>query len=146
MTLDKSAVELPSSLQLGIVVKDIAKTTQFLSSIWGLGPWEIKEFKFEKEHLTAGQPCKIKVAYTNLGATKLELVQPLEGESIFSQFLETKGEGLFNVNFHVSNYPDMVSRLQERGGKTILGLILEGKRYGYFETGPGGLIVEFAEE
>lgn len=146
MSSDTGAIALPSSIQIGVVVKDIDKTTKFLSSIWGLGPWEITEFAFSRDDLIVGEPFRIKVAYAKLGATKLELVQPLEGRSIFSQFLETKGEGLYNVNFRVSNYDDVVSKLQEHGGKMILGIALEGKRYGYFDTKTGGIIVEFAEE
>ena len=146
MSSDTGATALPLSMQIGVVVKDIDKTTEFLSSLWGLGPWESAEFTITKDNLTAGEPCKIKVAYTNLGAAKLELVQPLEGRSIFSQFLETKGEGLYNINFHISNYDEMVSKLEEHGGKMILGITFGGKHYGYFETKPGGIVVEFAEE
>jgi hypothetical protein len=92
-----------------------------------------------------GEPFKIKVAYANIGKAKLEIIQPLEGKSIFSEFLAAKGEGLFNINFHISNYDEMMSKLEEHQSKMILGII-KAKRYGYFKTKPGGIVVEFAEK
>ena len=103
MSTNERATALPSSIQIGVVVKDIDETTKFLSSIWSLGPWDIKELTYTKDDLVAGEPFKIKVAYANLGAAKLELIQPLEGKSIFSEFLTARGEGLFNLNFRLSN-------------------------------------------
>ena len=95
MSTNEHTTALPSSLQIGVVVKDIDETTKFLSSIWGLDPWDIKELTYTKDNLIVGEPFKIKVVYANLGAAKLELIQPLEGKSIFSEFLKAKGEGLF---------------------------------------------------
>jgi len=144
MSINPGAAALPSAMQIGVVVKDIADTTKFLTSIWGLGPWDIKELSYTKDNLTVGEPFKIKVAYTHLGGAKLELIQPLEGKSIFSDFLAAKGEGLFNINFHLANYDEMMSKLEEYQGKLILEIV-KTKRYSYFETKPGGIVVEFAE-
>ena len=145
MSTNEHSTALPSSIQIGVVVKDIDETTKFLSSIWGLDLWDIKELIYTKDNLVVGEPFKIKVAYANLGAAKLELIQPLEGKSIFSEFLKAKGEGLFNINYHLSNYDEMMSKLEEHQSKMILG-ITKAKRYSYFETKPGGIVVEFAEE
>jgi len=145
MSTNERPTALPSSIQIGVVVKDIDKTTKFLSSIWGLDSWDIKELTYTKDDLVVGKPFKIKVAYANLGAAKLELIQPIEGKSIFSEFLTGKGEGLFNMNFHISNYDEMMSKLEEHQSKMILGII-KAKRYSYFKTKPGGIVVEFAEE
>ena len=145
MSTNENSTALPSSIQIGVVVKDIDETTKFLSSIWGLELWDIKELIYTKDNLVVGEPFKIKVAYANLGAAKLELIQPLEGKSIFSEFLKAKGEGLFNINLHISNYDEMVSKLEDHQSKMIMGII-KAKRYSYFETKPGGIVVEFAEE
>jgi len=82
-------------MQMGVIVKDIEETAKFLSSIWGLGPWDTKELTYTKDNLAVGEPFKIKVAYAKLGEIILELIQPIEGNSIFSEFL-MKGE---------TNYP-----------------------------------------
>jgi hypothetical protein len=48
-------------------------------------------------------------------------------------------------SYHISNYDEMMSKLEEHQSKMILGII-KAKRYSYFETNPGGIVVEFAEE
>ena len=132
-------------MQIGVVVKDIDETAKFLSSMWGIGPWDTKELTYTKDTLVMGQPFKIKVAYAKLGGVKLELIQPLEGKSIFLEFLRAKGEGLFNINFHLSDYDEMISKMNENRCEMVLGIV-KAKRYSYFETKPGGIMVEFAEE
>ena len=56
----------------------------------------------------------------------------------------TKGEGLFNINFHVSNYDEHTSKFKEYQNKMILE-IRKQKRYGYWETKRGGIVIELAE-
>lgn len=145
MATNERATALPSSMQVGVVVRDVDETIKLLSSLWGLGPWDIKELSYTKDNLTVGEPFKIKVAYADLGAAKLELVQPVEGRSIFSEFLTTRGEGLFNLNFRLPNYDEMMEKAKEYRSRMILG-IEKAKRYSYLQTEPGGIVVEFAEE
>ncbi|TET17023.1 MAG: VOC family protein [Dehalococcoidia bacterium] len=146
MPSDTGAIALPSSIDhLGVVVKDIDKTIEFLSSMWGLGPWQSLEYSPHKDEIIVGEPFKIKIACAKLGPVVLELIQPLEGRSLWSQFLETKGEGLQHVAFNLSNWDEMVSKLRERGSKMVAGGVFGGKRWCYFDTKPGGIIVDFMD-
>jgi methylmalonyl-CoA/ethylmalonyl-CoA epimerase len=145
MPSDNSATALPPPNHIGIVVEDLDKTIESLSSIWGLGPWVIVEDSPNKDDIRIGEPYRLKVAFAKLGPVVLELFQPLEGRSIWSQFLEAKGEGIHHIGFEVSNWDDMALKLQEQGGRMVAGAVFEGKRWGYFETKPGGIIVDFAE-
>lgn len=143
MSLD--IVALPSPNHIGVVVKDVDKTTKFLSSMWGLGPWHTLDCKARKDDMIVGEPFRLKIAFAKLGSTVLELLQPVEGNSIWAQALETEGEGIHHIAFSVSNWDEMVSKLQERGGKMVGGAIFDGKRWCYFDTKPGGIIVEFMD-
>lgn len=145
MQSDAGTMVLPSPNHIGVVVKNTDKTLEFLSSMWGLGPWQTFEYSPSKDEMIAGEPFRLKIAFTKLGSTVLELLQPLEGNSIWAQALETKGEGIHHIAFSVSNWDEMVSRLQEEGGRMVAGAILKGKRWSYFETKPGGIIVEFMD-
>jgi len=149
MPSDIGAVALPASIgHIGVVVEDIDKTMEFLSSIWGLGPWQIiEEYTPSKDDIMVGEPFTLKVAHANLGPIMLELLQPLAGRSIWSQFLQTNGEGIHHIAFSLSNWDEMVSHLQKQGGEMIAGAITPwGKRWCYFDTKPGGIIVEFVEK
>jgi len=145
MSANSEATALPPLYHISAVVKDIDETTEFLSSMWGLGPWHIFEHTPQKDTIMVGEPFSIKLAQTKLGATMLELIQPLEGKSVWSEFLKTHGEGLHHIAFSVPNWDEMVSKLKERGGTMVAGAINEGIRWCYFETKPGGIVVEFEE-
>lgn len=148
MQSDTGAIVQSSLDHIGVVVKDIDKTVEFLSSILGLGPWKIFEgieyYKDEMrvDELGVGEPFRLKLAFAKLGTTVVELLQPLDGRSVYSQFLQTKGEGLHHIAFSVSNWDDAASKLEERGARIVAGGFAEGKRWAFFETKPGGIIVE----
>lgn len=135
---------------IGVVVKDIDKTIEFLSSLLGLGPWRIfEDVEYHKDEMKrdelgvgGGEPFRLKMAVAKLGTIVVELLQPLDGRSVYSQFLENKGEGLHHVCFNTSNWDDMVSRLEECGGRIIAGGFAEGRRWAFYETKPGGIIIE----
>ncbi len=80
------------------VVKDADKTMQLLSSIWGVGPWKVFDFHVKKEELIIGKSdARIKLAGAKLGPIVLELIQPVEGKSIWSDFIEARGEGIHHI-------------------------------------------------
>jgi len=145
MQSDTDTIALPSPNHIGVVVEDTDKTTKFLSSMWGLEPWQTLDYTAHKDDMIAGEPFTLKIAFTKLGSTILELLQPVEGDSIWAQALKTKGEGIHHIAFNVSNWDEMVSKLREQGGRMVVGAIFEGKRWCYFDTKPGGIIVEFMD-
>jgi catechol 2,3-dioxygenase-like lactoylglutathione lyase family enzyme len=128
------------------VVRDIDKTIEFLSSMWGLGPWQSFEYSPRQEELTVGKPFRQIVAQAKLGTTAIELVQQLEGGGPWPEFLKAKGEGLHHIAFIISNYEEMVAKLKAKGAKMVAGGLYQGKRWCYFATAPGGLVIELGEE
>ena len=146
MSLETGALAIDSFSHIGVVVEDIDKTTKFLSSILDLGPWDIREYSPTKDELMIGELFGLKEAHANIRGTEVELIQPLAGNSIWSQFLETNGEGIHHISFTVSNWEESVSKFQERGGRMVAGATFDGKRWSYFATKPGGMIIELEEK
>ena len=145
MPPNTNASTLPSPSHIGVVVRDMDKTIEFLSSIFGLGPWQTIEFSPSQEDLTIGKPFRQRLAHAKMGSTVLELIQQLEGGGPWPEFLESKGEGLHHIAFTVSNYDERVAGLQKQGAKMIAGGIYQGKHWSYFATEPGGIVVELGE-
>lgn len=145
MPLDTGAVDLTSPSHIGVMVKDVDKTIEFLSSVCGIGPWESAELSLDKDKLMMGEPCGLKEAHARLGSMLLELLQPAGGRSVWSEVLETKGEGIHHIAFDVPNWDEVVSKLQAQGGKMVAGGFLGKKRWCYIDTKPGGIIVEVAD-
>ena len=133
---------------INVTVEDLDKTSQFLSSALGIAPWQTTELSLEKDRLekVAGEPCRIKVASARLAPIALELIQPVSGRSFWSQLIKTKGEGISHLVLSVSNWQEIAKRIEENGSRMVAGGIQDGRRWGYFHTTPGGVVVNLREK
>jgi methylmalonyl-CoA/ethylmalonyl-CoA epimerase len=88
--------------QVAVVVRDLRKTMESYRKTLGWEPWSVYEHKPPSLHHTTlhGKP----VEYTMLGAevhcnpVDFEILEPLDGPSIYKEFLEQHGEGLHHVS------------------------------------------------
>ncbi|MDA4112292.1 MAG: VOC family protein [Thaumarchaeota archaeon] len=102
--------------QVAVVVKDLRKTMAAYHKTLGWGPWSVYEHKPPSLHHTTlhGKASD----YTMLGAEvhcdpiDFEILQPLEGPSIYKEFLEKHGEGLHHISV-VSPKEDVRAALNE---------------------------------
>ena len=147
MKLSQGTVPLTNISHLGIAVKDAEATiTKFISSIWDIGTPEVADYEAKAEDLIFGEPFKVRLVFVKFGTHTIELLQPLDDKSIWSKFIKEKGEGIHHIAYGVSNYDEMVTKLQEQGHKLLVAAVFQGCRWCYFETSPGGMVVEFREE
>ncbi|MGA2664487.1 MAG: VOC family protein [Nitrososphaerales archaeon] len=129
--------------QIAVVVKDLRKTMETYHRVMGWAPWSVYEHKPPVLHHTEVRGKK--VAYTMLGAevhcdpVDFEILQPLEGPSIYKEFLKEKGEGLHHVSV-VSPSDDVHRALSdfERQGVDVLmsGRLGDGIEFYYMDTEP----------
>ncbi|MFC1983637.1 VOC family protein [Chloroflexota bacterium] len=146
MRLENGAIQLTNLSHLGVAVKDAEKTARLLSSIWNIGTPEVFDYEPKPEELIAGTPFKVRLVFIKFGAVPIELLQPLDDKSIWSKFIKEKGEGIHHIAFGVSNYDEMVLKLQEQNHPMLVAATFQGCRWCYFDTSPGGMVVEFREE
>ena len=88
----------------------------------------------------------LRYAKGGVGGLNFELVQPLEGESIYKEFLEKKGEGVHHLAFVVDDLDKEIAEMAERGFKVIqTGQTARGK-FAYFDTDAvGGVVTELIQ-
>jgi len=146
LATDSSNMALPAPGHLGVVVEDLDKTKEFLSRVLGLGPWQVIDYAPTKDELFVGEPFRLRIAVAEQVPLVLELVQPLEGNSIWSEFLKNRGEGLHHIAFTIPNWDEVVQIMEQTGIRMAAGGTINGKRWCYFETSPGGLVVEYGEK
>ncbi len=91
--------------QISVVVRDLRATMEEYHRLLGWGPWNVFEHVPPTHHNTEvnGEA----VHYTLLGAEtyvggeesgmNFELLQPLEGPSVWRTFLDEKGEGIYSI-------------------------------------------------
>jgi Glyoxalase/Bleomycin resistance protein/Dioxygenase superfamily len=107
-------VNFPEISQVAVVVRDMKKTIENYWKILGLGPWSIYTFAPPalKEMRVRGKSVtySMKLAETTVGGVIIEVLEPLEGPSIYKEFLEQKGGG----PHHIACYkvPDVKEALE----------------------------------
>ncbi len=120
MSSDSSAnpVKLQRAVQIGIVVADLERTTQLLTSLFGIGPFRFVEWPDRPEATFSfrGKPeaIRIRQAFVQVGNLELEFIQPIAGErNAYREFLEQKGGGIHHVLFEVSDIEPVLQKLAE---------------------------------
>ncbi len=94
---------------IGIAVRDIRKVSEFYGGTLKL--------KISEPIDVPNQ--KVRVAFMEIGNTKLELIQPLGEESPVEKFIQKKGEGIHHICFLVDNVEEALRELKEKGVKLV---------------------------
>jgi catechol 2,3-dioxygenase-like lactoylglutathione lyase family enzyme len=96
----RASSPLPIS-QIAIVVHDINDALEKYHRVLGWGPWNVYEHRPPSLHHTFlhGKPAEFTMigAETHVGPIVVELLQPVEGPSIYKEWLDEHGEGLHHI-------------------------------------------------
>lgn len=130
--------------QIAIVVYDLRKTMEMYHKVLGWGPWNVYEHKPPMLHHTElrGEPTHFTMlgAEAHVGDVVVELLQPLEGQSIYKEWLHQHGEGLHHIAcMRRSEHEANVTRRRFEGlGANVLmgGRIGETIQFYYLDTEP----------
>jgi methylmalonyl-CoA/ethylmalonyl-CoA epimerase len=116
-------IQLKRLVQIGIVVADRDRTTQLLTSLFGMGPFRFVEWpdRAESKYYYRGleESVRIKQAFVQLGDVEVELIQPVEGRSGYKDFLDETGGGIHHVLFEVTDIDPVIQELA-KSGVTVL--------------------------
>lgn len=141
---------LKKVVQVAIVVKDIEKALNNWSKFLNIEKPKIVETEnWEKtKAMFRGKPMhgRAKLAFINMDNIVIELIEPIDGSSIWSEFLEKYGEGIHHIAFAVENADECVQHLENIGGfKEQEGFFTNG-RYIYVNALKSlGAIIEFLQ-
>ena len=100
--------------QVAWVVEDVHESVRRFHELTGIGPWHFYTYGAPLLHTmkVGGKDVEYKLlnAVANAGPTRLELIQPLEGPTIFDEFVRVHGYGgIHHLGLAV---PDMKSALE----------------------------------
>lgn len=120
MAQEKSArVKVKEINQIAIVVKDVQTVAENYWNILGIGPWDIYawEAPLVYDRTYHGKPswAREKIALAQVGGVQLELCQPVDGDSVYQDFLMEHGEGLHHLNFLVDDVDETAEILINEG-------------------------------
>jgi catechol 2,3-dioxygenase-like lactoylglutathione lyase family enzyme len=125
--------------QVGIVVRDAAATARRYWEDLGVGPWRF--YTIDPRNTPGmtlrGRPVEhaFRAALARVGAIELELIQPLDGDSLYAEFLELHGEGVQHLAFGTEDLARTLEVLGDRGYREVQGGRTFGTgRYVYLDT------------
>jgi methylmalonyl-CoA/ethylmalonyl-CoA epimerase len=143
-------LKLPPLFHVGIVVADMESAEQRFGRAHGVTAErrmdvEVKDAQFR------GRRADFSATYVflPLGNTELELIQPLEGDSPYSEFLSEHGEGVHHLAFVVESIDDQLARLRTEAPDCSVTLDasvpVPRVRFVYVEGTSNGATLEFVE-
>ncbi|MHA1380942.1 MAG: VOC family protein [Candidatus Helarchaeota archaeon] len=122
--------------QIGLVFKDIDEQIKNYKAFFGISSVDVFEGKVKKNiyNEKLEKPVKLKLGMARIGDTQLEFIQPLEGRTIYNDFLENKGGGIHHLGIYIEDFENKINDLESRGEKMLWNGNLLGIRFAYFDT------------
>jgi len=122
-------------VQVALVVRNLEDTIQKLRSLWKVGPFEIRESD-NPGGIVHGRKAHIKarLAFAKAGPIDLELIEPVEGENIYWEFLQTKGEGVHHLKIPVQDFESELARIKGKGIGVLQSADSPRVSYAYLDT------------
>jgi len=135
--------------QIAVVCHDLQKTMETYTKLLGWGPWNVYRHEPPRLHDTVVRGEQVDYtmlgAETHVGDMGFELLQPLEGPSIYKEWLDEHGEGLHHVAVMLHDFDESTELKQRFAG--IGSPVLMGGRIGdtieffYLDTEPSLKII-----
>lgn len=108
--VDPVKIEAPKSIvHIGIAVRSIDQALPFYTDALGL----------ILEHVEILEPEGVKVAFIQIGESRIELLEALDDSSLIKQFIDKKGEGIHHIALEVDNINERLKQLKKLGIKLI---------------------------
>jgi len=105
--------------QICVIVPDLDKAVENYWKVFGIGPWKFYTYgkPLVKRMTRHGRPCeyKMRVALANVSTMRIELIEPLEGDTVYSEFIAKHGYGIHHVGVLTESMAKALSQAEEVG-------------------------------
>ncbi|MEJ2009313.1 MAG: VOC family protein [Acidobacteriota bacterium] len=139
-------------VQIGWVVKDLDSVVNYwqtlgLKNIRRAGVMDFPDVTYRGKKT----PLKLKMAFGDIGGVQIEWIQPVEGHSVYNEFLSTHGDGVHHLAYQMPSPAVMEEQIQyfkTRGVGVVQSGTWKGQegggRFAYLDTAPegGGITIE----
>jgi hypothetical protein len=111
-------------IQVGVLVKDAEQVSKDLEEVLGIGPFRVGVFPPEGEEVIREYRGKAgnfiaKFYFVDLGNIELELIEPMSGENIWSDYIAKHGTSIHHIKFLVDDLQGTDEYLKEHGHSCI---------------------------
>jgi len=125
----------------GVAVRDLVKTIEYYEHLdvgvcgeeGSIDSNTVEAVKGAEDARDAG--IKANARSVLVGPVSFDFVQPTEGETIFNESLDIRGEGICDIAFKVDDLESEIAKLSRAGVKVAFaGQPEEGPAFAYFDT------------
>jgi methylmalonyl-CoA/ethylmalonyl-CoA epimerase len=121
--------------QVALVVKDLDRAVEQYWKLFRIGPWHIYTYgkPLIKKMSYRGKPAdyRLRIGLAWIGSLRIELIQPLGGDSVFNEFIREHGYGVHHFGVLVQNMEEAIARAKSEG----LEMIMDGSGFGKLGDG-----------
>jgi len=124
---------------IGAVVRDVDKAVEYYQSL-GIVDEATDRVTME------GKKAKLIGRFIHIGSLLIELWQPVRGETIQQEFLNSRGEGVNHIAFHVDDLDKEKDKLVEKGIPVVFSVKDENGYMAYFDARKvGNILIELIQ-
>jgi len=121
---------------IGMVVRDVDKSVEYYKSL-GIVDKATDRITME------GKKAKLIGRSIYIGPLKIELWQPVRGETAQQEFLNSRGEGVNHIAFHVEDLAKEKAKLVEKGIPVLFSVKDQEGEMAYFDARKiGNILIE----
>jgi methylmalonyl-CoA/ethylmalonyl-CoA epimerase len=133
-------IKMGAISQVGIVVKDLQKAVDNYQQKFGIGPWMTMRIgsPLLRDLTLRGKPVEASMmgAIAQNGNIQMELIQPLEGPSIWKEFLEQRGGGIHHFQSSEQDQNITLATFKEMGVDVLMSGRMGDNIFYYMDTEP----------
>ena len=145
--------DLPPLGHLGYIVTDLAASVEGFRRLMGIHAFRVYDYEPLRAWADGRElrPCRLRIAIGSLrDRTKIELIQPLEGDTPQARFLREKGPGLHHLAFYSASYDQWRERFAAQGAAILFEAEVEDavngyRRSFYAQASGAAAVVEISE-
>jgi len=116
--------------QVALVVPNLEEAVASYHKLFGIGDWHFYTYgkPLVKRMTYQGQPSeyKMRVALSYLGPMRIELIEMVEGDTVYADFVKEHGYGVHHFGVLVEDMKEAIAQAEAAG----LSMIMDGAGFG----------------
>jgi methylmalonyl-CoA/ethylmalonyl-CoA epimerase len=116
--------------QVAIIVEDLEEAVENYCKLFGIGDWHFYTYgkPLVKRMTYQGQPSeyKMRVALSYLGPMRIELIEMVEGDTVYADFVKEHGYGVHHFGVLVEDMEEAIAE----AGAAGLRMTMDGAGFG----------------
>jgi 4-hydroxyphenylpyruvate dioxygenase-like putative hemolysin len=144
--------DFPAVVQIGLVVRDLEHTVAHYESLLGWRGWNFNAVDTRagkgRRFTFGGAPieARARIAWMEVGAIEIELIEPQDENSIYAEFIRDRGAGLHHVMLATKDYVASLADFEQKGYAVVASGELQQTRFALLDTVEDlGMLIELAE-